>query len=156
MIPKGPPMYDRILLPTDGSDGTETAVEQAIEHAKTYDAELHVLHVVDQSVVDLTATPASGGVTADVLREQFDDEGQTLVETAAAQATQAGVPTTTEVVDYGHPHEKITSYATDHGIDLIVLGTHGRSGIDRHLLGSVAEKVIRTAEVPVLAVQLAE
>ncbi|WP_083851147.1 universal stress protein [Halogranum rubrum] len=64
--------------------------------------------------------------------------------------------TNVPVVEYDHPHEKITSYATDQGIDFIVLGTHGRSGIDRHLLGSVAEKMIRTAEVPVLAVQLAE
>ncbi|WP_227378354.1 universal stress protein [Haladaptatus halobius] len=149
-------MYDRILVPTDGSEGTKTAVEQAITHARTYDAELHVLHVVDQSAIDLTATPAADGMTSEVVHEQLDEQGQTFVDEVATQAAEAGVPTTTEMVEYGRPHEEIQSYASEQGIDLIVIGTHGRSGLDRHLLGSVAEKVLRTAEVPVLVVQLDE
>ncbi|MFB9809565.1 universal stress protein [Haladaptatus pallidirubidus] len=146
-------MYDRILLPTDGSDGTKTAVEQAIIHAKTYDAELHILHVIDQSAVELT-TPAAEGMPMDVIHDQLDEQGQSLVEEVAAQATAASVPTTTEIVEYGQPHKEIQTYANEQGVDLVVLGTHGRSGLNRHLLGSVAEKVIRSAEVPVLAVQL--
>ncbi|RBI60415.1 universal stress protein [halophilic archaeon] len=149
-------MYDRILVPTDGSEGTKTAVEQAVTHATTYDAELHVLHVVDQSAVDLTAAPAADGMTTEVIQEQLDEQGQALVEEVASQAADAGVPTTTELVEFGQPHEEIQSYATEHEIDLIVIGTHGRSGLNRQLLGSVAEKVIRTAETPVLAVQLDE
>lgn len=149
-------MYDRILLPTDGSDGTKTAIEQAIGHAQTYDAELHVLHVIDQSAVELTATPTVEGVPTDVVHEQLDEQGQALVREVTKEANDAGVPTTTEIVEYGRPHEEIQSYATEQDIDLIVIGTHGRSGLNRKLLGSVAEKVIRTAEVPTLAVQLDE
>lgn len=149
-------MYDRILVPTDGSEGMKTAVEQAITHAKTYGAELHVLHVIDQSAVELTTTPTVEGMTSEVIYEHLDDQGQKLVEEVATQATEAGVSTTTELVEHGHPHDVIQSYATEQGIDLIVIGTHGRSGLDRHLVGSVAEKVIRTVEAPVLAVQLDE
>ncbi|WP_266079962.1 universal stress protein [Haladaptatus caseinilyticus] len=148
-------MYDRILIPTDGSEGTQTAISHAITHAKTYDAELHVLHVIDQSAVEVTA-PMADGVPVEIVQEQLGEQGQMLVEAVTEQATAAGVSTTTELVEYGQPHERIQAYASEHGIDLIVLGTHGRSGIQRHLLGSVAEKVIRSAEIPVLAVQLDE
>jgi nucleotide-binding universal stress UspA family protein len=147
-------VYNRILLPTDGSEGTETAVEHAITHAKTYDAELHVLHVVDQSVLESTATPTVDGMAPQVIRDELDEQGRALVNEVAAQSKDAGVPVTTEILEYGRPHEKIHTYATENGIDLIVLGTHGRSGLNRQLLGSVTEKVVRTAEIPVLTVQL--
>ncbi|WP_231188713.1 universal stress protein [Haladaptatus sp. DYF46] len=148
-------MYDRILLPVDGSEGAKTAIEQAITHAQTYDAELHVLHVIDQSAVELT-TPSIEGISTDVVYEQLNEQGQALVNEVTEETNEAGVTTTTEIVEYGSPYEEIQSYAAEQDIDLIVIGTHGRSGLDRQLLGSVAEKVIRTAEVPVLAVQLDE
>ncbi|GAA0243212.1 universal stress protein [Haladaptatus pallidirubidus] len=149
-------MYDQILIPTDGSDGTKTAVKQAITHAQTYDAELHVLHVIDQSAVEITAPPTIEGISADVVHEQLDEQGQSLINEVTEEANKSGVSTTTEIVEYGRPHEEIQSYAAEQDIDLIVIGTHGRSGLNRQLLGSVAEKVIRTAEVPILAVQLDE
>lgn len=137
-------MYDDILVPTDGSDGVQAAIEHAIELASMADATVHGLYVVDTA--DATAVPEGKWVT---IAETLEEAGEQAVEEIEQQASEAGVTATGAVVK-GKPHEEITSYATENEIDLIVMGTHGRSGLDRVLLGSVTDKVIRQADVPVL------
>lgn len=138
-------MYEKILLPTDGTESIDSAVEHALNLAQTYDSELHVLYVVDES--------AYGGVDirTELIREGLENEGTRAVDTVRKRADEAGISVVGEVTT-GRPYRKILSYADRNDIDLIVMGTHGRRGVDRYLLGSVAEKVVRSADVPVMSV----
>ncbi|GAA0235408.1 universal stress protein [Haladaptatus pallidirubidus] len=141
-------MYDRILLPTDGSDAADRAVEQAINLADTYDARLYVISIVDQ-----TAIPPD--VRADMLYEELQQEGEQAVDDIERRARDAGIDVRTSI-PRGTPYRTILDFADDHDIDLIVMGTHGRRGIDRYLLGSVTEKIVRLSERPVLTVRMDE
>ncbi len=138
-------MYERILLPTDGSAVAETAAEAAVEFASRFDATLHVVHVLE--VGDLP--PGLEDREADA----FATRGNEALSAVAEAAADAGVDVTTTVVDGGGPiHRAILTYADDHAIDCIVMGTHGRTGLDRFVLGSVAERVLRASPVPVMTV----
>lgn len=137
-------MYQRILLPTDGGEGVDSAIEHALELAGTYDAELHVLHVIDDASLDSVSEDAMAD-----LRQRADD----AVADVAERATSAGVGTETAVRE-GSPHREILDYADDAGVDMIVMGTHGRSGVGRVLVGSVTERVVRAASVPVVTVRV--
>jgi nucleotide-binding universal stress UspA family protein len=134
-------MYEDILLPTDGSQGAEAALEHAIEIATQWDATLHVLYVVDFRV-------ARSGP----LRESLRDEGREVLRDVEVAGTQAGLSVVTETAE-GSPHDEILEYVAEHGIDLVVVGSHGRSGVDRLVMGSVAERVVRLSPVPVLTVR---
>ncbi|MXR51773.1 universal stress protein [Halovenus sp. WSH3] len=136
-------MYDDILFPTDGSEAAESAFEHAINQAEAFDSTLHVLFVANTNYQDLGAT---GSRSVDDLRES----GRAVVEEIESAASDAAVVTETHVEE-GDPHKRILEYADE--TDMIVMGTRGRSGIDRYLLGSVTEKVVRTADVPVFTVR---
>jgi len=137
-------MYDHVLLPTDGSDGTDRAIDHALEVAQVHDATLHVLHVLD----DASLASVSEGAMED-LRER----GQSVVDAIAERARSAGVDARTEIRE-GSPHREILAHADAAGIDAIVMGTHGRSGVGRVLLGSVTERVVREAPMPVVTVRM--
>ncbi len=140
-------MYDNILVPTDGSGTAADAIDHAIELASTYDATVHALYVVD------TAAYGSIEVGADVFVDALEQEGNDAVEEVAEKGDAAGV-TVEGVVEHGSPAHTIVEYADDHDVDLIVMGTHGRRGIDRVILGSVAGRVVRVADVPVMVVPM--
>jgi nucleotide-binding universal stress UspA family protein len=142
-------VYEEILVPTDGSHAAEAAIEQAIGLAEQYGARIHALYVVD---VNAYSTIETG---TDVVLSSLEKEGTEAVEAIARAAGDAGVDVTTEVVT-GTPYRDILEYADERGVDLIVMGTHGRRGLDRYLLGSVTEKVVRSADVPVLTVRETE
>jgi len=133
-------MYDDILIPTDGSQGAEAALEHAIDIATRWEANLHALYVVDYRV-------ARSGP----LRAALRDEGREALRDVEVTGTQAGLSVVTEIAE-GNPHEEILEYVSEHGIDVVVVGSHGRSGIDRLVVGSVAERVVRLSPVPVLTV----
>ncbi|MEF8786998.1 MAG: universal stress protein [Haloarculaceae archaeon] len=139
-------MYNDILVPTDGSDGTMGAVQHAIDHATTYDAALHTLYVVDTTV----GVDASAAGTLDALEEA----GENAIQDVIHKAETAGVDTIEGAVARGAPHQAILDYVDEYDIDLVVMGTHGRTGLDRYLLGSVTEKVVRLSDVPVLTVRM--
>jgi nucleotide-binding universal stress UspA family protein len=139
-------MYDRILLPTDGSDASDRAVEQAIGLARETGATLLVLFVVED-------IPYSPELMDDEVESHLRDVGQAALEEIGARADEAGVGIET-VLRQGAPHTSILEYADEADVDLIVMGTHGRSGLDRYLLGSVTERVVRTADAPVLTVRM--
>src|SRR6056297_195584 len=143
-------MYDAVLLPTDGSEGTRAAVEHAIDHAKRYDAALHVIYVVDARIGVAHET------TPEAIFDELEEQGRQAIEDAHTKARAADVETIEGVVARGNPHQAILDYAAAEDIDLIVMGTHGRTGLDHYLIGSVTEKVVRLADVPVLTVPLPE
>lgn len=139
-------MYDRILVPTDGSDGSDRATEEAIELARAFDAEVHALYVVDPSA-------APGEATGAGVLEALSAVGEESTGAVVDRARAAGVDVVDPVVETGSPFRTIADYAAENDVDLVVMGTHGRSGIERYLLGSVTEKVVRTATVPVLTIR---
>lgn len=142
-------MFDRVLIPTDGSDAVEPAVETALDLAKTYEATLHALFIVDQPT-SVSGT-GEGFAGLDSLLNELEGEGHRATDAVADRAEVNGVETTT-AVRRGNPHDDILAYATEHDVDVIVMGTHGRTGVKRALLGSVTENVVRHSDVPVLTV----
>jgi nucleotide-binding universal stress UspA family protein len=144
-------MYDRILVPTDGSTETERAVEHAAELAAAHDAELHGVYVVNSATFAGLHMETSWEGVDEVLRE----EGETALERVTDIAAEYGVACSSNLLD-GSPSKRIVEYAEQEECDLVVMGTHGRGGIDRLLLGSVAEGVVRACSVPVLTVQVGD
>ena len=141
-------MYDSILVPTDGSREVEHALEYAFELAREHDAAIRTLYVVNAAGYGgLPMETALDGVS-DALR----GEGQAAVERAEALAPE-DITVETEVRE-GAPSQVIVDEADPAECDLVVMGTHGRGGIDRLLLGSVTERFVRRASVPVLTVQV--
>lgn len=142
-------MFDRILIPTDGSKAVKPAEELALNLAEQHDATLHVLFIVDQPAsVSGTGEGFSG---LDNLLAALEKEGHEVTNEIAKQADERGIETDAAVLR-GNPREDILNYAEEYDIDLITIGTHGRTGVKRALLGSVTEGVVRHAEIPVLTV----
>lgn len=139
-------MYDRILVPTDGSETAEQAFEHALDLAKTYDAELHVINVVDISSLAGEFEPVT-------IVDELEDHGEQVTSTLAERAEEAGIDHVETAVAEGIPHKLILEYVGENDVNLVVLGTHGRTGLDRYLLGSVTEKVVRQSDAPVLTVR---
>ena len=139
-------MYSNILVPTDGSPAAADAIDNAIDLAKTYDARLHALYVVDATSF---ATIDAG---SEIVVEALENEGRKAVSEVEERAADVGVDVETNVVS-GTAYRSILKYVDDENIDLVVMGTHGRRGVERFLLGSVTERVVRSAEVPVLTVR---
>ncbi|QLD86194.1 universal stress protein [Natronomonas halophila] len=138
-------MYDDILVPTDGSTCATAAVEEAIDHAKTHDARLHFLYVVDETRIPTEDQPE--------LYDSLEAEGEAAISDARTKAKAADITSIRAELGAGAPHQVIVDYATENDVDLIVMGTHGRSGLERALLGSTTERVLRTADPPVLTVR---
>lgn len=142
-------MYDDILVPTDGSAGTATVLSHALAIATDRDATIHGLYVVDHR----RYTAAPEGRTDEILAE-LEAEGEAALSELAETATDGGIDVLTEQRD-GVPHNVIVEYADERGIDLIVMGTHGRTGPDRLAnLGSTTDRVLKTGDVPVLVVDI--
>lgn len=139
-------MYDDILLPVDGSDGAVEALHHAAEIAHWADATIHVLFVADTTRDSVTV------VDTEVV-DALVREGGTVVEEAEETLRTFGVDYESDVVQ-GNPAPTIVEYAERYDHDLIVIPTHGRTGVSRYLLGSVTEKVVRLASVPVLSARM--
>jgi nucleotide-binding universal stress UspA family protein len=135
-------MVDRLLFPTDGSDAAQSGFEYAVALAADTGAELFVLHVADTS--EISHTRIEGEVI-----DAFVEEGESIVEETVASAGTQDVDVTTDVVQ-GVPDETIVQYAEQYDIDYIVMPTRGREGV-QHLVGSVTERVLRRAPMPVIA-----
>jgi len=141
-------MYDTVLFPTDGSETATEAAAHAIDLADRHAAEIHVLYVVDHERVGRMA-PKLG---TDHIKETLQQEGEKTTAEIADRAAAAGLETTTSIRE-GAPADTITGYAESVDADAIVMGTNGRTGMDRLLLGSVAERVIQTTDLPVTTVK---
>ncbi len=137
-----------ILIATDGSEHTKKAVDYGISVAKATNAKLHVIYVVDTSAFASIPMDAAWESMYELLKQEGDEATRYVANIASAN----GIETKKAIVE-GHPADEIINYAKENSIDLIVMGTLGKSGLDRFLLGSVAEKVVRNSEIPVLVVR---
>lgn len=142
-------MYDRILVPTDGSEEMTCVLAHAAELAEAHGADLHAIYVINSSTFASLPMESSWEGVSDMLQ----DEGESALEEASRVVDGYDVSLTTTLLE-GPPNKEIVRYAELDGFDLIVMGTHGRGGIDRLLLGSVAERVVRASTVPVLTVRV--
>jgi nucleotide-binding universal stress UspA family protein len=140
-------VYDDILIPTDGSEEVETAIEHGFELAGAYDATVHALYVVDDSRggAGLMGSDTTSA-TAELRRV-----GEEAVGVIATRGEETGLTVRTEVRE-ALPHEGILDYADEHDIDLLVMSSRGRSGVSRFVFGSVTERVVRLSGRPVLVV----
>jgi nucleotide-binding universal stress UspA family protein len=143
----------KVLVPTDFSDSARQALRYGMSFAKEYGAELTLFHVVENLTVGY-ATDLFPVPMAEVFQE-ISGYAKAELAKLAAEARQRGL-TVVEEVAQGKPSAEIIRYATEHEIDVIVLGTHGKGMLDQALFGSTTERVVRRAPCPVLTVRMRE
>lgn len=137
--------YENVLVPTDGSASATHAGTHGLSLASELDASVHALSVVDDSSVGLDVPSAMSGAAGEEVATEALDE-------LLAEAESQGVTGTSKHLEHGSPAEEILNCIDSNDIDAVVMGTTGRRGTERILLGSVAEKIARSAPVPVMTV----
>jgi nucleotide-binding universal stress UspA family protein len=140
-----------VLVAVDGSDPSEKALSFALDTYGDADADLTAVSVLDPTTY-VRGSADMVPPSVDAWREEAEGHVREVLDAAADRAETAGVDLETELV-YGSPARAIVEYADDHGVDQIVVGSHGRDGVSRVLLGSVAETVVRRSSVPVTVVR---
>ncbi|HSA35288.1 MAG TPA: universal stress protein [Methanomassiliicoccales archaeon] len=141
-------LFKKILIPTDGSEYTKAAVTKGLEMAKATGAEVTALYVVDQT--SFINFPMDSTIVS--VYTLLEKEGEEAMDYVKKEAAALGVKLTTRIEE-GSPSRKIVDLSAEH--DLVVMGTLGRTGFSKLLLGSVAERVVRFAKCPVLVVRSA-
>jgi nucleotide-binding universal stress UspA family protein len=145
-------MYTHILVALDGSETASHALDAALQLARESNAQLQPLYVIDVPTIAFDAP----GFDPSIVRDAFVEESKRVLADARERMEKHGVAGTTRVVEVTPPGEDIAQRvllaARDAHTDLIVLGTHGRRGFRRLVLGSVAERVLRSATLPVLII----
>ncbi|MFB6228985.1 MAG: universal stress protein [Halobacteriales archaeon] len=136
-------MYDRILIPVDGSDEATHAARRGLELARTCDATVSVLHVVEQKSLRLTEAVEE--------KTRLREQGETVLEDIAELTSEFDQPVT-RVLTEGEPAVQISDAASERNTDLIVIGRQGMTGLGKRLLGGVTEQVLRRSDVPVFVV----
>lgn len=144
--------FDKILVATDFSDCSVEACAYALALARKFDASLQIVHVINEPV-DLRGFYVPH-ISFDQLEKEIADGAASMLETFCNDNLQDFSNYTTAVVN-GVPYEEITRTAQEQDASLIVIGTHGRSGLDHLIFGSTAERVVRSAPCPVLTIRLA-
>lgn len=144
-------MGETILVPVDESPLSTRAIEfVGREHPE---ATIHLLHALDQVASDYDFDGTSLPASPDGQSARAVENGERVLEDARESAQTAGLSVTATELVAGRPASQITSYAAEHDVDHIVMGSHGRTGLSRILLGSVTERVLRNATVPVTVVR---
>jgi nucleotide-binding universal stress UspA family protein len=136
--------FERLLLPTDGSDGAAIATEWGIALATHLESMVHTVYSADTSRF-------SGDREPEDLIRALERRGEDAIEAVRERAREVGVSVSGSIAT-GPPARVVLTYASDRDVDLIVMGTHGQTGIGQWFLGSVTENVVRQADVPVLCV----
>jgi len=140
----------KILLPTDFTEGALAALPYAVDMAKSYGAKLYLLHVIyDMSAATGLHVPH---VSLDAMYQEMQKGAEKEIGKFGAEMIKELKEVETGVI-MGVPYEEILKFARENSIDMIIMGTHGRSGLDRVIFGSTAEKVVRNAQCPVLTVR---
>jgi nucleotide-binding universal stress UspA family protein len=145
-------MPQTILCPVDFSKGSEQAINKAEELARSLRAELEIFHAYQLPVF---ALPDSSVTISPTFVADIKERAQAALDEHKDRVASHDLPVTTRIVE-GNPADAICDRAQELNASLIVMGTHGRSGFRRFLLGSTAERVVRMATVPVLSVHLPE
>ncbi|MGA2676577.1 MAG: universal stress protein [Methanobacterium sp.] len=131
-------MFKTIIVPTDGSKFAERAEDVAISIAKNFNGKLVVLHIIDEKLI--------------YPYEVLEEEGKTILRKASKKAEEQDITADTVLI-VGDPSHDMSKIVEKTGADLVVIGTHGKTGLEKFLMGSVAENAIKTVEVPVLLVK---
>jgi nucleotide-binding universal stress UspA family protein len=142
-------VFKTILVATDFSEVSANVLQCGREIARKFDASLHLVHVVADPAAGPWATEVYALPTTQLIVESQAQARSDLLEAVTGEERQS----IAVAVPVGSAATEIVSYAKDHDVDLIVVGTHGRGGFAHLMLGSVAERVIRTAHCPVLVVR---
>lgn len=135
--------YRTVVIPTDGSDGAAYAAEHGLMLANAFDATAHAVSVQE----------GAGSIQRDQLRTSPADVAAEAVESVAENAAQQNVDVRTATPSSGTPSEALLAYIEEVDADVVVMGTHGRTGIQQAIFGSVAEKLVRNSPVPVMTVR---
>jgi len=139
--------FRSIVIATDGSENTWKAISYGIKIAKLSGATVHALYVMDTSSVSQSWT-AGKEIIYEILKKEGQKATSKVKECGGASDVEVK-----EVILEGHPSREIIDFAEDNEIDLIVMGTLGKTGLDKFLMGSVAENVVRNSKVPVMIVR---
>jgi nucleotide-binding universal stress UspA family protein len=141
----------RILVPTDFSKSSANALAYAVAFAEKFGAEIHLLHVVQDLALFIPEAVLIAPAPAPPV-EQFTAAARAALERAITDLQRPGLTVHPQVAE-GTPYEEIVRFARERDVDLIVIGTHGRTGLAHILLGGVTDKVVRRAPCPVLTVR---
>ena len=141
-------LYRNIVIATDGSENTQRAISYGIELAKLSGAAVYALHVVDIS----STVSENWTVGKKTIHKMMKSGGEGFLSKIRKIGEDSEVKVREVLLD-GHPSDEIINFAKNNNIDLIVMGTLGKTGLDRFLIGSVAEKVVRGSKVPVMVVR---
>lgn len=141
-------VFKRILIATDGSKNVARAIDIAVNFAKLSGAKLYAVYVVDTKSIEHSPRGIFG---KDVI-ELMHRRGEEAINKVKLEAELKNIDFEGTVIE-GHPAEAIVNFAKEKEIDLIVMGTLGRTGLDHFLIGSVAERVVRSSPIPVLTVR---
>jgi len=141
---------EKILFPTDFSEGSFHALPYAVDLTRHYNSKLYILHII----YDITKATESHipHISADELYKEMSEWAQKEIENCCIEDVR-GLPDVEKKVLKGVPYEEIIKFATEEKIDMIVMGTHGRKGLERFIFGSTAERVVRRAPCPVMTVR---
>ncbi|RJS48949.1 MAG: universal stress protein UspA [Methanobacterium sp.] len=131
-------MFKRILVPSDGSEHATKAADKAIQLAKILDAEIVAVHVIDEKLIQPF--------------EVLEEEGMEILHQIQKKGESAGVEVS-EVLLLGNPRHDMKKISNKTEADLIVIASHGRTGLEKILMGSVAENTLKTADIPVLLIK---
>lgn len=143
-------MYKHIMVAIDGSDVGNLALKEAVRLAKDQRAKLHIVHVLDELVLSLGINPSH----LQELERSLIGDAKEMLNKAKEKARKQGLKADVALLKtFKNVSDKLAEEANKASVDLIIIGTHGRRGINRFLLGSVAEKLVRIATVPVLLVR---
>ncbi|MBI1174257.1 MAG: universal stress protein [Sideroxydans sp.] len=144
-------MYQRILVPVDGSETSDSALHEAIRFAQQHNATLRLVHVIE----DARFFESESMIDYSTLQDMARRSGEQVLSRAATAVQQAGLTAETDLLelDGRRVENLIVAEAKRWPADLIVIGTHGRSGVSRLLFGSVAEGVVRGAHIPILLIR---
>lgn len=147
-------MFEKILIATDGSKHSERAASKGLEVAKLTGGRVTALYVADMGryILPVDASYSISGEIIESMRGSVLEEGKAAVMRVEEMAKEAGVPFESKIIE-GNPANDIIKFAEEGRADLIAIGGIGRTGLEKFLMGSVAEKVVRNSKVPVLVVR---
>lgn len=141
--------WKRICCPIDFSEASRAAMEVAVDLARRFGAQLTLLHAYP---VPGYTFPDGSVVSSPRMLQELADQATRHLSDWQANARELGAPTVNIHTAVGEPAAEIVAWAKEQSVDLLVLGTHGRTGLEHALMGSVAERVVRRARCPVLTV----
>lgn len=143
-------MYEKILIPTDGSGSARKATDHALDLARRLGSRVTFLHVLENPLVTGYAAPEALPYSAQ-LYDDLKATAEQVLDDAVARAREAGVPAEGRLVENRRPVDAVSDAEEEH--DLVVMGTHGRRGMDRFMFGSVTEGALRRSHRPFLVIR---